>query len=117
MVFEVTRCGRIDSGPNLFGEKVLTISPERILRFLAEREGFEPSMRFRIHTFQACSFGLSDTSPLVLANQRENMLAPTVRLPQPVVKKLSQAGRATGAKAKCKTVEMSLVRILRQGSR
>jgi hypothetical protein len=31
---------------------------------LAEREGFEPSIHFwRIHTFQACSFDHSDTSP------------------------------------------------------
>src|SRR5690625_1074814 len=30
---------------------------------VAVREGFEPSIRFRIHTFQACSFSLSDTSP------------------------------------------------------
>ncbi len=30
---------------------------------LAVREGFEPSIRFRIHTFQACSFDHSDTSP------------------------------------------------------
>ena len=31
---------------------------------LAEREGFEPSIRgYRIHTFQACSFSRSDTSP------------------------------------------------------
>ncbi len=30
---------------------------------MAVREGFEPSIRFRIHTFQACSFGHSDTSP------------------------------------------------------
>jgi hypothetical protein len=31
---------------------------------LAEREGFEPSIRYkRIHTFQACSFSHSDTSP------------------------------------------------------
>ena len=31
---------------------------------LAEREGFEPSIHFwRIHTFQACSFNHSDTSP------------------------------------------------------
>ena len=30
---------------------------------VAVREGFEPSIRFRIHTFQACSFGHSDTSP------------------------------------------------------
>lgn len=30
---------------------------------VAVREGFEPSMPFDIHTFQACSFGHSDTSP------------------------------------------------------
>ncbi len=31
---------------------------------LAEREGFEPSIGFwPIHTFQACSFNRSDTSP------------------------------------------------------
>ena len=33
------------------------------LLHLAEREGFEPSIRYRIHTFQACSFSRSDTSP------------------------------------------------------
>ncbi len=32
---------------------------------MAEREGFEPSMGYEpIHTFQACSFGRSDTSPV-----------------------------------------------------
>ena len=31
---------------------------------LAERAGFEPAIRgYRIHTFQACSFSHSDTSP------------------------------------------------------
>ena len=30
---------------------------------MAVREGFEPSVRFRTHTFQACSFDHSDTSP------------------------------------------------------
>ena len=31
---------------------------------LAVKEGFEPSIRYkRIHTFQACSFNHSDTSP------------------------------------------------------
>ena len=30
---------------------------------MAEREGFEPSIRFRIHTFQACAFNHSATSP------------------------------------------------------
>ncbi|MEN9425249.1 MAG: hypothetical protein RL122_2632 [Pseudomonadota bacterium] len=30
---------------------------------MAEKEGFEPSIRYRIHTFQACSFDHSDTFP------------------------------------------------------
>ena len=30
---------------------------------MAEKEGFEPSIRFRIHTFQACAFDHSATSP------------------------------------------------------
>ena len=30
---------------------------------LAEREGFEPSKSYPLHTFQACSFDRSDTSP------------------------------------------------------
>ena len=33
---------------------------------MAVREGFEPSIRCRIHTFQACSFSHSDTSPYCL---------------------------------------------------
>ncbi len=38
---------------------------------MAEREGFEPSIRYkRIHTFQACAFNHSATSP----NWRENKL-------------------------------------------
>ena len=32
--------------------------------YMAVREGFEPSIRCRIHTFQACSFDHSDTSPI-----------------------------------------------------
>ena len=31
--------------------------------YMAEREGFEPSIRCRIHTFQACAFDHSATSP------------------------------------------------------
>ena len=31
---------------------------------MAVREGFEPSIPFGIHAFQACSFDHSDTSPL-----------------------------------------------------
>ena len=35
-------------------------------RNMAEREGFEPSIRdYRIHTFQACAFSHSATSPFV----------------------------------------------------
>ena len=30
--------------------------------FMAERMGFEPTIPFGIHTFQACSFNHSDTS-------------------------------------------------------
>ncbi len=37
---------------------------------MAVREGFEPSIRCRIHTFQACSFSHSDTSPYCLAASR-----------------------------------------------
>ena len=31
---------------------------------MAEREGFEPSIRYRIHTFQACAFDHSAISPV-----------------------------------------------------
>ena len=31
--------------------------------WLAERRGFEPPIRFRIHAFQACTLDHSDTSP------------------------------------------------------
>ena len=34
---------------------------------MAVREGFEPSIRCRIHTFQACSFSHSDTSPFLIS--------------------------------------------------
>ena len=35
-----------------------------VFLYLAEREGFEPSIRYkRIHTFQACAFNHSATSP------------------------------------------------------
>ena len=40
----------------------------RILKDFAERKGFEPSIRCRIHTFQACSFNHSDTSLNILMN-------------------------------------------------
>ena len=37
------------------------------MRVMAEREGFEPSIRCRIHTFQACAFDHSATSPWALS--------------------------------------------------
>ncbi len=44
-------------------EKALDFSRAFFLN-LAEREGFEPSIRgYRIHAFQACSFNHSDTAP------------------------------------------------------
>ena len=33
------------------------------MSYMAEREGFEPSIRCRIHTFQACAFDRSAISP------------------------------------------------------
>ena len=33
--------------------------------YMAVREGVEPSIPYDIHTFQACSFGHSDTSPKI----------------------------------------------------
>ena len=42
-------------------------SPHREMRAflnLVEEEGFEPSKPFDLHTFQACSFDHSDTSPV-----------------------------------------------------
>src|SRR5437899_9101588 len=40
-----------------------TSGAERADTTLAERVGFEPTIRFRIHAFQACAFGRSATSP------------------------------------------------------
>ncbi len=36
---------------------------------VAVRGGFEPPIRCRIHTFQACSFSHSDTSPQIVADR------------------------------------------------
>ena len=42
---------------------------------LAVKEGFEPSKRYkRLHTFQACSFSHSDTSPLRRDNNEKKRL-------------------------------------------
>ena len=38
-------------------------APDGAFFYLAESEGFEPSIPFGIHTFQACSFNRSDNSP------------------------------------------------------
>ena len=40
-----------------------SIDTGRFKAMLAVREGFEPSKPCDLHTFQACSFGHSDTSP------------------------------------------------------
>ncbi len=56
--------------------KVLAGFPEGQIE-MAEREGFEPSIRCRIHTFQACSFSHSDISPdLHIAAAREDYSIP-----------------------------------------
>jgi hypothetical protein len=39
-----------------------------VLKKMAVREGVEPSIPCDIHTFQACSFGHSDTSPILHKN-------------------------------------------------
>ena len=46
-----------------------------VLSNLAVKEGFEPSKRYkRLHTFQACSFSHSDTSPLRRDNNEKKRL-------------------------------------------
>jgi hypothetical protein len=42
-------------------------------KMLAEKEGFEPSVRCRTHDFQSCTFGLSVTSPLGANLQRREL--------------------------------------------
>ena len=42
-----------------------SVSGQGLAQKLAVREGFEPSMPFDIHAFQACSFDRSDTSPRI----------------------------------------------------
>ena len=62
----------LQDSPNLIDIGFEPVSARQIKRTpigallicVAEREGFEPSIRdYRIHTFQACSFNHSDTSP------------------------------------------------------
>ncbi len=51
-------------------EPLASLRPVQALcRFkMAVREGVEPSIPCGIHTFQACSFGHSDTSPYFTAD-------------------------------------------------
>lgn len=57
--------------PKIFYESI-TKKPDilryRVLGIMAVRERFELSKRFRLHAFQACSFGHSDTSPSSLTH-------------------------------------------------
>src|SRR6266704_714161 len=60
--FESGAVSRPTSSPNL-GAALLRAAARRPAG-LAERVGFEPTIRCRIHAFQACAFGRSATSPL-----------------------------------------------------
>ncbi len=65
-----TKCATDDFSPFVmsvrFGnEKRDPVNTGSRYQNLAVKEGFEPSIRCRIHTFQACSFSHSDTSPYV----------------------------------------------------
>src|SRR5437879_7537011 len=51
----------------------LRIFARRSSTALAERVGFEPTIRCRIHAFQACAFGLSATSPKPSAPRAEEV--------------------------------------------
>ncbi len=48
-------------------EKKARTCVQALISNMAVRGGFEPPIRCRIHTFQACSFSHSDTSPYCLA--------------------------------------------------
>ena len=50
-------------GSGVIKKEALSSSRRGLAKKLAVREGFEPSMPFDIHAFQACSFDHSDTSP------------------------------------------------------
>src|SRR6266849_9622326 len=60
--FESGAFSRSASSPNL-GADLLRAAARRQAG-LAERVGFEPTIRCRIHAFQACAFGRSATSPI-----------------------------------------------------
>ncbi len=62
----VSNPGRVFSSPlglgDTYKQKART-SVQALNLNMAVRGGFEPPIRCRIHTFQACSFSHSDTSP------------------------------------------------------
>src|SRR6266700_8340018 len=60
--FESGAFSRSASSPNLGAD--LLRGAARRQAGLAERVGFEPTIRCRIHAFQACAFGRSATSPI-----------------------------------------------------
>ena len=58
--FRIQQCGRPSKEKARKSHQIATCG-----RFLTDREGFEPSVRFwRTHDFQSCSFDLSDTCPM-----------------------------------------------------
>ena len=60
---------------------------------MAEREGFEPSIRdYRIHTFQACAFNHSATSPKPSRVRALPMFARLRRLNQSIPNRNSAGG-------------------------
>ncbi len=54
-------------GSGRYKRKKPVLSYRLLSEMMAVRGGFEPPIRCRIHTFQACSFSHSDTSPHCLA--------------------------------------------------
>ena len=50
-------------GTGAYKRKKPVLSYRLLSEMMAVRGGFEPPIRCRIHTFQACSFSHSDTSP------------------------------------------------------
>ena len=52
-------------GSGIIKKEALSSSRRGLAKKLAVREGFEPSMPFDIHAFQACSFDRSDPSPRI----------------------------------------------------
>src|SRR5467141_2594675 len=68
---------------------------------LAERVGFEPTIRFRIHAFQACAFGRSATSPTFFAGGRTRSGAPRILRRAP--RSQPRPGGSAWGRAGCRT--------------